>query len=200
MGSALWVMDYLSELSQHGVLGANFHGGPMAPYDPISYEQAIGAPPIVRPMYYGMWMFSELVAGAAQWHEVSLRRHGFPLKGGNSAVHVASSNGTLRVLVIAKEVGAHEKNPIKVSVSIPAAVMRPGNASAMLFRLQSVKGGLLAKDGLRFAEQTFDGSLDGLPAGERKGEVIPMHSQQASVEVGPFVVQAASAVLVTIAG
>merc|ERR1712232_417761 len=82
MGSALWVMDYLSELSQHGVSGANFHGGPMAAYDPISYEKDIGAPPIVRPMYYGMWMFSELVAGAARWHEVSLRRHGFPLRGG----------------------------------------------------------------------------------------------------------------------
>merc|ERR1712224_764827 len=165
----------------------------MASYDPISYKEDIGAPPIVRPMYYGMWMFSELVAGAARWHEVSLHRHGFPLQGGNSAVHVTSSNGTLRVLVVAKEVAPHEKTPIEITVSIPAHLMVPGNASAMLFRLESAAGGLLAKDGLRFAEQTFDGSIDGLPAGERKGEVVSLHSRQTFVEAGPFIVQAASA-------
>ena len=34
----LWVLDFLSELSQAGVQGVNFHGGPIDVYSPIKYD------------------------------------------------------------------------------------------------------------------------------------------------------------------
>jgi hypothetical protein len=61
-GSALWALDFLFTLAQHGAEGANFHcaGGGRA-YDPIADDGTSVTE--VRPGYYGMLFFSRLGSG-----------------------------------------------------------------------------------------------------------------------------------------
>ena len=61
-GSALWVLDFLLTLAHAGASGVNLHGGGNSPgYTPIGDN---GTQPVnLRPVYYGMRLFSGL-AGA----------------------------------------------------------------------------------------------------------------------------------------
>ena len=106
--SALWVLDFLSELSKAGVQGVNLHGGPTQVYSPIMYDPA-GELSFVSPLYVGLLAWSELVANSSRWlsSEVAVS---MPMK--NSWAHATLSEGgtaasctVLRVLVIAKDEG-----------------------------------------------------------------------------------------------
>jgi hypothetical protein len=75
--SALWAVDFLSEVSQGGVVGMNFHGGSTGAYPPIAYDSTTGALE-VRPLYYGLRLFSELVANHSRWLNADGVSSGWP--------------------------------------------------------------------------------------------------------------------------
>ena len=62
--SALWSLDFLPTLSKAGARRMNFHGGPGGPYPPIAFEKGQLQ---ARPLYYGLHLFSELVANYSRW-------------------------------------------------------------------------------------------------------------------------------------
>eukprot|EP00466_Bigelowiella_natans_P018520 jgi/Bigna1/80999/fgenesh1_pg.76_\ len=68
LGAALWSLDYSAEMSKIGVRGINFHGGPTGSYAPVTCCSLDGAAE-AQPLFYGMWMFSELVMGSTYWLE-----------------------------------------------------------------------------------------------------------------------------------
>jgi hypothetical protein len=63
--SALWALDFLSEISKVGVTHFNFHIGPRALYTAIAVDNDGGM--VVRPLYYGLRLFAEFTANASVW-------------------------------------------------------------------------------------------------------------------------------------
>ena len=49
----------------------NFHGGPGGSYPPIAFDSKTGSLE-VRPLFYGLYLFSHLVANDLQWRNVSM--------------------------------------------------------------------------------------------------------------------------------
>ena len=103
--AALWALDFLPTLSQAGAVGMNFHGGPSGAYPAIAYRKAApggggsgaaekeegqgrqgqgeekeeeeeGYTLELRPLYYGLYAFSELVAGGAAWRAANVTGDG----------------------------------------------------------------------------------------------------------------------------
>ena len=71
MAAALWSLDYLPRLSKGGAVRMNFHGGPGGSYPPIAFDSKTGSLE-VRPLFYGLYLFSHLVANDSQWRNVSM--------------------------------------------------------------------------------------------------------------------------------
>jgi hypothetical protein len=65
LSSALWSLDFLPTLSKAGARRMNFHGGPGGSYPPIAFlsDGQLQA----RPLYYGLHLFSDLVANYSRW-------------------------------------------------------------------------------------------------------------------------------------
>ena len=72
--AALWSLDFLPTLSQAGSRRMNFHGGPGGSYPPIAFlkDGSLQA----RPLYYGLHLFSELVANHSRWLQVNVSAAG----------------------------------------------------------------------------------------------------------------------------
>jgi hypothetical protein len=66
LAAALWSLDFLPTLSKAGCHRMNFHGGPRGAYPPISFLAGSGQLQ-VRPLYYGLYLFSQLVANHSRW-------------------------------------------------------------------------------------------------------------------------------------
>jgi hypothetical protein len=172
-GTALWALDTLLEVAAVGVSQWNFHGGPKARdmYTAVSFP---GLPnstaPDVRPLYYGMWAATVATAQASTpW-----------------AAQVASSNAQIkahalrdaagamaRVVLVHKDLAAAaEGADAQVTVTLPVAWGATA-PTAQLLRLVAAGNDAGAKSGVSFAGQTFDGSADGLPLGQRVAESVP---------------------------
>ena len=73
--SALWVLDFLCEMSKAGVRRVNLHSGPSVLYTPIGFGR--DGELQVRPLYYGLRLYAELTANYSVWlasHETSAAR------------------------------------------------------------------------------------------------------------------------------
>eukprot|EP01043_Picozoa_sp_COSAG02_P036654 COSAG02_NODE_2699_length_8207_cov_2.313518_6_plen_505_part_00 len=73
--SALWSLDFLSTLSKAGARRMNFHGGPGGSYPPIAFlsDGQLQA----RPLYYGLYLFSDLVANYSRWLATNVSAAGY---------------------------------------------------------------------------------------------------------------------------
>lgn len=109
-GSALWVLNYLFGTASAGAAGVNLHGGFAGPtYTPIEdNERAVTD---VRPVYYGLALFSMAEAGTL----VPCRLTG--TTAGLSAYCVATGTGLNVVLVNVSRTDARD-----VTVALPASV------------------------------------------------------------------------------
>ena len=183
MVGALWAIDYLSSMSQAGAAGVNFHGtgfdsDPEPYYAPYAF--ASDGTPLVRALYYGLWAFATLVAGDdSRWLTVDADyTAGYPAFA-NTAVHaVSSGNGSVvRVAVVGKEThGDAAAQAANVTLALDRALSfacagQPAT-TASLVRLQAAGGRLDATGPFTFGGQTFDGSTDGRPVGEKRVEHV----------------------------
>ena len=64
--------DFLPAVSKAGVRGMNFHGGPTGAYASIVFEPGAPGVPVVRPLFYGHYLFSQLVANHSTWIAVDV--------------------------------------------------------------------------------------------------------------------------------
>ena len=65
--AAVWVVDWAAEMSKRGVARVNLHGvGSHSSYSPVALRtcDANDDDLEVKPLFYGMRFFNELVAGA----------------------------------------------------------------------------------------------------------------------------------------
>jgi hypothetical protein len=77
--AALWVLDFLYDMAANGGSGANIHGGTTTQfglngtllYSPIDFGTPAGSTPVnLRPLYYGMYLFT--LAGPGALHTASV--------------------------------------------------------------------------------------------------------------------------------
>ena len=75
------------------------------------------------------------------------------------------------VVVVHKDLAAAAAADVSV---LPAAGAAAAPPTATLLRLLAAGNNATARFGVSFAGQTFDGSTDGLPLGERVAESVPL--------------------------
>lgn len=80
MTSALWALDFLPGVSKAGGQAMNFHGGPEGPYAAIAFNSSAPGVPTVRPLFYGLLAFSELVGNHSRWIAASIEGPATPPK------------------------------------------------------------------------------------------------------------------------
>ena len=186
--AALYALDVQLASAAVGVAQWNWHGGPGSAYAPVSFARPPAAPgaPDVRPLFYGMWAFAAATARGARVAQAA----------------VASSNPLIKVWVlqaapqqwtlVAIHKDANATAPASVRVAPPPGLAVAG-AGGTLARLAAPS--VRARYGVSFAGQTFDGSADGLPVGQRVTEAVPVQAGGGMV----FVLPPASAALLTFA-
>lgn len=170
--AALWALDWLPEISKTGASSQNFHGGPSGTYPPIAFSKT-GAIEI-RPLYYGLLLFSELVANYSQWVSTSspVTASGLPI---NAVAHATvDTYGRVKVLLVAKDL-AQTAHTASVAITITRSRLEinqhEGEAGrAHIVRLAAPNP--TAKTGIKLAGQTFDGTVDGSPRGARVVEPV----------------------------
>ena len=204
LASALWVVDYLAEMSKVGVWVANFHGGPHGAYKPVGIAPGGGV--VAAPLLYGLWLFSEAVAGeGVRWLHTTEKRHGAPLLGGNSAVHAAlgrdraTNRTTLRLLLCAKETDEKIKHlPVSVSLQLDAKLLTTDDNATFAadMRVLHSPNGMLATTNITYAGQSID--IDGNRVGERGLESVSITRVAGStvLTIGPIEMKPGSASLV----
>lgn len=158
--SSLWVPHFLAELSKGGVERVNIHGGPLEIYAPIRFKT--GAL-LVEPLYYGMLAFAELTANHSRWltHTQSAAAPGFV------AHATVNGDGDVKVLLIAKDLADGGKDPRPVLVCLTAADQNKIGNVAKVFALAAPSVNSTITDKVVYAGQTFQGSKDGKPIGDR---------------------------------
>lgn len=171
--SALYAVDASLSALEVNVSAFKWHGigdeMPTFTYQPIYYNTSRLREPghdeaTPRPLFLGLW----LLADAAPSGSVLLRT-------------VVNATGTSLLRAWALSVGARVRTVVlhkdaaagdAVARVIPASPCAPGDF-ATLSRLLPGPGGLSAKAGSTYANQTFDGTTNGVPAGIRATETVP---------------------------
>jgi hypothetical protein len=142
--AALWVLDFLYDMAVNGGSGANIHGGTTSQfglngtllYSPIDFGSPAGSTPVaLRPLYYGMYLFT--LAGPGALHTASVSG------GGNITAYGVGGN----VILVNKTSSA-----LAATVNLPTAptsakqivLTAPGLSSTSG---QTVGGASIAVDG-----------------------------------------------------
>jgi len=156
-GASLWAVDILLNLAAINVKGFNFHGGSSGYYTAIAYTSEDDPIPDVRPLYYGLWVFSEIAKLDAKLLQVDV-------KSTNSLVKVwavKNSKDVVTVVAIHKDLMAKQS----ARVEIKSVHKLTGDAQLSVLKAST---GAYAEHGISYAGLTFDGSKDGRPVGTRK--------------------------------
>jgi hypothetical protein len=142
--AALWVLDFLYDMAVNGGSGANIHGGTTTQfkldgtllYSPIDFGSPAGSTPVaLRPLYYGMYLFT--LAGPGALHTASVSG------GGNITAYGIGNN----VILVNKTSSA-----LAATVNLPTA---PSSAKQIVLTApkltstsgQTVGGASIALDG-----------------------------------------------------
>jgi hypothetical protein len=166
--ATLWVLDWLPEISKTGAVSQNFHGGPSGTYPPIAFSK--DGLIEIRPLYYGLLMFSELVANHSQWATSTLvTTANLPT---NAVAHATVDvTGRIKILLVAKDLAETARTTtVSVSIAQPRSSADQDPTSAHIVRLSAPSPS--AKSGIKLAGQTFDGTVDGKPRGQRTVESV----------------------------
>ena len=184
--AALYSLDVQLESAAAGVRQWNWHGGPGAAYAPVSFARPPAPPgaPDVRPLYYGMWAFAAATARRARIARAGVAASNPLIKGW--ALQQSPVEWTL--VAIHKDPNATQGASVRVA---PPAGEAVAGAGGQLARLAAPSA--LSRYGVSFAGQTFDGSSDGAPVGQRVTEAVPVQAGGAL----EFFLPPASAALLT---
>jgi len=155
-GSALWAVDFLLNMAAVNVSRFNFHGGSTAIYTAIAYNSSTSNEPVVRPLYYAMWLISQVTSDYASILESNSKTTNALIK----SWALISNKGQTRVVVVHKDPKATADAQVTITPS-----SRSTSPAQLVFL--SAKDGVNAENGLEYAGQTFDGSTDGKPSGNR---------------------------------
>ena len=172
MAAALWSLDYLPRLSKGGAVRMNFHGGPGGSYPPIAFDSKTGSLE-VRPLFYGLYLFSHLVANDSQWRNVSTSGPmppgptPAPVATSTVVAHAASTASGTKVVLVAKTDFAGAASAMVEVCGASSALGAPGTA-AKVHVLSGTDGVKTDWLGMSLSGRTFANSATGEWIGEKK--------------------------------
>ncbi len=164
---SLWSLDLLFTLASIHCDGVNFHTGPV--YGAF-WPDRNGVR--VLPLYYGMWMFAQAVAGHAGLVPVRYRT-----KMNLKIWATRDSRGTLRVVVINKDL----RRTASIQLAVPPALA--GRPAARVERLTAPSAG--ARTHITLGGRTFGKTVNGLPTGRPLFTRIIGHKHTFTIIVPP---------------
>jgi hypothetical protein len=182
--AALWAIDAMYRLAKAGMCGVNFHSGNGGNYAAFAFRRqgegsASQTIPEVRPLYYGLLFFAEATASHSHLLPVDVQTDH------NIKIYATEDRrGVVRITALNKETDLDGQISIQIN----------GNKKeekGSLIRLLAPE--YAAANGITIAGQTFDGSNDGKPVGNKKTEEVKPQDN-----VYTFRIPAASAALLTI--
>jgi len=176
LGASLWAVDYLLAMSTTGARTVNFHGGPRGYYAAIQFSSsAPGTPPTVQPLFYAMRVIAEVTANSSQMLALET------VESSNPQVRVwALAQGDAQVFVV-----VHKDPGAAGAAAVSASRSDSGGQAQGRLAVLSAPGGVTAKDGLSWAGQTWDGSQDGMPLGQRSTSAVPGDAGTYTFQVDP---------------
>ena len=148
---------------------------PGGPYTAIAYADITQDVPDVRPLFYGLWAFTDASQHYANVMKATVTSSNPLVK----AWATLDARGTWRVVVVHKDSNA--TSAAGVTVQPPAGVT---GATGALRRLASA-GGIFATSDLSFGGLTFDGSTTGKPSGTPVSEKVVPQSGAYAFSVPP---------------
>jgi hypothetical protein len=146
--------------------------------------------PKVRPLYYGFLAWSEFAANYSTIVNATVLASDVDNVRAYGAVD--GLTGAVRTLVLHRDYNATEPLEVTVTVQGGGPTLPP---VASLVRLWAPQEGVLAKNGVTWGGQTFDGTQTGLPVGVRQEEPVPIDASGNSYTF--FLYPASAAMLVT---
>jgi hypothetical protein len=150
-GSALWAIEFLFLNARYGSAGVNFHGGGSAPgYTPIADNG--GQVLEIRPLYYGMLLFSMIGPGALL--RTLVRANGIAL----TAYTVASPSKT-SILIVNRDPKSSASTTIALGVDAAIATIHTLAAPS----LNSTTGVTLNGASIGLDDSHFAGAPDTAP-------------------------------------
>lgn len=169
--SALWGLDYMFALAEHGDAGVNFHGGGAGAYTPIAFSAGQFS---ARPLYYGMLLFAQAAAGSLLTVTPAVA------DSLNCTAHaVLRGDGATLVVLI-------NKDPVKNAFVTVSAGRRPSTANVIRLSAPAVD----STSGILLGGSAVDGNGNWAASGATENAAI-------TGEGCTIRVPAASAVLVT---
>lgn len=180
--SALYAVQAGLDATAANITGYKWHGlgyaVDAAYYQPVFYDTTRLREPgwdavQPRPLFLGLWAFSE----AARPGSVPLRATA-SITGAVPprllpAWALRSPDGARVTVAVLHKVDSDGDAPPAAVTVVPATPCTPGTDVATLVRLLPGPGGLSARGGCSYANLTFDGTTDGVPAGVRAAERVP---------------------------
>ncbi len=163
--SSFWCLSTLFQIAHAGITGVAIHlsegmdqfGGY---YGPVYFHH--DTPLRVRPMFYGMLLFSRMLGRHSTLLPVEIKAHGEDLSG-LSMWAVRRANGRLNIMAINKNL--HRTMHVNLSL--------PGLAAMQRYRLTGPA--INAMYGLKLAGQTFDGGRNGRLRGGLRVRTVKFH-------------------------
>ena len=137
----------------------------------------------MRPLFYGLWAFTEAVAGNSSILQAAVRTSNDLIK--LWATGEGGGSNVFRVLAVHKDYNATAN--ATVSVAVP-----PGLSAQHGRLLRLLAPSITSHFSVTWGGQTFDGSATGLPLGPRVEEAVPASGGGFSFALPP-----ASAALLT---
>jgi hypothetical protein len=175
--SALWGIDAMFEYANIGVDGVNWMTGYLGgPYDLFQFSlwtrsNGMNAFTLasVRPLYYGLLLFSRAAGNTAQLYP------SYTVTGSNVKIWITTDSlGKAHLVLINKDKTA--TGNIQVTL--------PGYSRGTVTRL-AASGGYTATNGVTFGGQTFDNSTDGTIGGTLATESVTPSNNVWTVSIQP---------------
>jgi hypothetical protein len=177
--STLWSVDTMMVAAVSGALRWNFHGCPSAPYTPIALDESKSDVAQARPLYYGMWAFTDAAIGGARivdlqvldGNESSKIRLWATLSDSYRPRSGAPKSCTRLVLVAIHKGLDTSEGPTRIHARIIRNTSIFADQIFVVREMKTKSNEASAVDGIYFGNMTFDGSTDGLPSGKLAVEV-----------------------------
>jgi hypothetical protein len=171
--SALYAIDASLSALEANITAFKWHGigdeVPLFAYQPVYYNVSRLREPghdeaAPRPLFLGLWLLAEAAPSGSVLLRTVVNATGSALL----RAWALTDGARVRTVVLHKDAAAGDA----VARVEPASPCASGDTAA-LSRLLPGPGGLSATTGSTFANQSFDGTTDGIPVGIRVLETVP---------------------------
>lgn len=184
-GATLWSVDALFNAAVSNITRWNFHGCTSGAYTPVALSSSSGTSDTriaeARPLFYGMWAFTDAIAAEAHvlsssaqsltsqivvWSTRSDNWRGLPVPSGKQC--------SIRVCTVVIDKRTNATDGAEAVRLVYQGLSGHATTFAQVRGLAPLSGGATATSGIYFGGLTFDGSETGFPMGTANATLAPL--------------------------